>query len=78
MSVEISGFERNLLLSHPETREVARALLADKYVLIGTADQYNQLRDACANLLQRVGFDEEYSPTNEGFALEGLIDRLLV
>lgn len=78
MSIEISTFERDLLLSNPETRNLALALLVERDVLIGSEDQYNEMRDACSDLLQRIGFDENYSPTKEGNALEGLIDRLLV
>jgi len=50
----------------------------EEMALVGTADQCDALRDACSDLLQRIGFDEEYEPTSEGIALEGLIDKLLV
>lgn len=78
MSIEITAFDRDLLLSHPETMAIAEKLLVEKSVLIGTEGQYNEMRDACSDLLQRIGFDENYEPTKEGVALESLIDRLLV
>jgi hypothetical protein len=78
MSIEITAFDRDLLLSHPETMAIAQKLLVEKSVLIGTEAQYNEMRDACSDLLQRIGFDEDYKLTEEGLALEGLIDRLLV
>lgn len=76
MSVQITPFERDLLLESPETGSLALALLRETLVLEGSADQLNDLREACSDLLQRIGFDEEYSPTKEGVALEGLIDKL--
>lgn len=80
MKIAISSFERDLLLAHTETEAIARQLLAEAegQALTGTADQCDTLREACADLLQRIGFDEEYKPTREGIALEGLLDKLLV
>lgn len=80
MKVVISSFDRDLLLAHPETELIARELLSELEgsELNGTPNQCDALREACANLLQRIGFDEEYAPTIEGQALEGLIDKLLV
>lgn len=52
-------------------------MLVERAVLIGSEDQYNEMRDACSDLLQRIGFDENYAPTKEGNALERLIERLL-
>jgi len=78
MSIEITARERDLLLSHPETKDIARQLITENSVLIGTASQYNEMRDACSDLLQRIGFDENYAPTKEGVVLERLIDELLV
>lgn len=80
MKVVISSFERDLLLTHAETETLARELLSELEgdALKGTPDQYDALREACADLLQRIGFDEEYAPTNEGLALENLIDKLLI
>lgn len=78
MSIQITAYDRDLLLSHPETKTIARQLLAGESVLVGTAAQYNEMRDACSELLQRIGFDEDYAPTKEGLVLERLIDELFV
>jgi hypothetical protein len=80
MRIVISRFERDLLLAHPETEIIAHELLSEPEgdALNGTPDQCDALREACADLLERIGFDEEYAPTIEGQALEGLIDKLLV
>ena len=76
MRVEISAFDRDLLLANPETKTLAEILLVEKVALAGTGEQFNEMRDACSDLLQRIGFDEKYSPTNEGQTLESLIDKL--
>lgn len=78
MSVQITAYDRELLLSYPETKAIAQQLLAGESTLVGTATQYNEMRDACSDLLQRIGFDESYAPTKEGLALERLIDELFV
>ena len=78
MIVVISKFEHDLLLAHPETETIARDLLwVSESQLSGSADQYDALREACAYLLQRIGFDANYEPTAEGRSLEGLLDKLL-
>lgn len=78
MRIQITAYDRDLLLSHPETKTLARQLLTDECVLVGTPSQYNEMRDACSELLQRIGFDESYAPTKEGLVLERLIDELLI
>lgn len=76
MNIKLSGDERDLLLSSPETRELARSLLMDEETLIGTAEQYDLLRNACSDLLQKIGFDRHYVPKEDGVVLERLIDKL--
>ena len=39
-------------------------------------DVDGELWDACIGLLQIIGFDENYEPTEEGWILERLIDKL--
>jgi hypothetical protein len=46
-------------------------------VLRGTEEQCDELRDACSELLQLIGFDKKYGPTKEGMILEALVDKLL-
>lgn len=41
-------------------------------------DDADFLRDLCGDRLQTHGFDENYKPTDEGFKLENLIDKLFV
>jgi len=40
-----------------------------------TDEEADSLRDACGEQLQRVGFDKDYEPTDEGTILEDLIDK---
>lgn len=80
MRVELLKEERDVLLAHPETEVLVRPLLERSIpsALSGTAEDMDLLRDACAELLQGIGFDENYVPTREGVLLESLIDKLLV
>ena len=78
MMIVLSEAERALLLSHLETSALASALLpVDVRGAFDLAeDDCDTLRDACGDLLLRIGFGEEYRPTPEGLLLEGLIDKL--
>lgn len=78
MKTSITRFERELLLSNPETTEIAKALIFEGTRIEGTEDQFEELREACVDLLQRIGFDEGDETTAEGRTLEGLIDALHV
>lgn len=80
MRTLISTEERDLLLGYPKTRGLTLMLSANngELLLEGTEDQFDELRDACSDLLLRIGFDESYEPTKEGEVLEGLIDKFLV
>lgn len=78
MNINISSEERNLLLAHPETEMQTRQILdEEEQELGGSADQLDELRNACSDLLLRIGFDEEYRVTSDGALLEELIDKLL-
>ena len=79
MKINISEPEYRLLIAHPETRNLTQLLSAseDSMVLRGTEKQCDELRDACSDLLQLIGFDKEYVPTKEGVILEALINKLL-
>jgi len=78
MKISISTFECDILLQNAETQALGKALRADELVLAGTNEQFDAMREACSDLLQRIGFNEQYFPTAEGRALESLIDKLLV
>jgi len=41
-----------------------------------TEDDYDELRDACGEALQKYGFDQNYQLTPKGKRLEDLIDKL--
>ena len=53
-------------------------MLVPADTLSGSAVECDALRESCADLLLRVGFDESYKPTPQGRLLEGLIDKLFV
>lgn len=71
---KLTLFDRDVLLAYPETRDLANELLVDLDRLSGTADQFDSLRVACGEVLERVGLDG--TRTAEGAALERLIHRL--
>ena len=48
-----------------------------KYEVDISSDIADEIRDLCAEQLQRVGFDKEYELTSKGRELEELIDILL-
>lgn len=50
----------------------------DKFVLSLDEDDADEIRDACGEHLQVVGFDAAYNPTATGQILESLIDKLFV
>lgn len=78
MNINISSEERNLLLAHPETQGQTGQILDEAgQELRGSVDQIDELRNACSDLLLRIGFDEEYRVTPDGALLEELIDKLL-
>jgi hypothetical protein len=76
----LSAEESSLLLAYPETSHlISRMVIADEnYVLEGTAEQFDELRDAVSDVLLRTGFDKNYDPTEEGTVLEGLIDKFFI
>lgn len=78
MKVDLSEAERQLLLAHAETSRLTREILDKNNGESDTNCLRDQLREACSDLLQRIGFDEHYTPTEAGVALERLIDRLLI
>lgn len=50
----------------------------DQSVLLASDEEADELRNACGDYLQIVGFDETYEPTEIGKYLERLIDKLYV
>lgn len=80
MRLTITQTELDLLLRNVETSALAAALITFDGVpaICGTAEQFDDLRELVSDVLLRIGFDENYKPTSEGLALEGLIDKLFI
>lgn len=78
MRVNISAEELNLLESEDETKDLAAPLVVREpnLALEGSGYLLAQLREACGDVLNRIGFDEKYNPNTKGKMLEGLIDKL--
>jgi hypothetical protein len=78
MKIRISDDVRNLLLAHRETSELAELILHGPGGLVvgGEQDIREDFRDACQDLLTRIGFDDNFQPTREGALLENLIEQL--
>ncbi|WP_250624387.1 hypothetical protein [Pinirhizobacter soli] len=78
MIIRVSPYERELLLTCPETEDLTRTMVLDQQSLVGSEEQVDALRDACSEALQRIGFDVSYDLTAEGRVLEDLIDKLFI
>jgi|GEM_PF-1671430 len=78
MRVAISPEELHLLESEDETKDLLASLVVREpsLALKGTGYPLAQLREACGDVLNRIGFDENYNPNANGKMLEALIDRL--
>lgn len=78
MIIQVSSFERELLLTCPETEDLTRTMVLDRQRLLGSEDQVEALRGACTDALARIGFDTRHELTADGRVLEELIDKLFV
>lgn len=78
MIIRVSPYERELLLTCPETEDLTRTMVLDQHSLVGSEEQVDALRDACSEALQRIGFDVSYDLTAEGRVLQDLIDKLFI
>lgn len=81
MEARISYEQGQLLIANEETRDLFVHLAGSgiedaSIVLSGTLDELDELREACSDLLLRIGFDENYKATPTGSMLESLIDQL--
>jgi len=52
--------------------------IGDQWVVEGSRDSIERLRERLTELLARVGFDIDYLPTPEGELIERIIDALYV
>ena len=78
MIIRVSSFERELLLTCPETEDLTRTMVLDQQRLLGSKEQVEALRGACTDALARIGFDGRDELTADGRVLEELIDKLFV
>jgi hypothetical protein len=78
MKVKISPVELRLLESQSETKDLVAPLVIREpsLALEGSGYLLAQLREACGDVLNRIGFDENYNPNADGQMLEDLIDQL--
>jgi len=78
MKAKISESLLALLESASETKALLPALLVREPTLAieGTGDLIDAFSSACEDLLNRVGFDEDYNPNVHLRSLEQLIDDL--
>ena len=78
MIIQVSPYERELLLSCAETEDLTRTMVLDQQRLVGSTEQIEALRGACTEALARIGFDVSYELTAEGRVLEDLIDKFFI
>jgi len=76
--IRVSPFERELLLTCPETEDLTRTMVLDQQKLVGSGEQVEALRGACTEALARIGFNVSDELTAEGRVLEDLIDKLFI
>ena len=76
--IQVSPFERELLLTCPETEDLTRTMVLDQQRLLGSEEQVEALRGACTDAMARIGFNGSDDLTAEGRMLEDLIDKLFV
>jgi len=75
-SEEIVFMIKVLPLSNSIKKELTKLIPLE--VKLISDDLADELRDLCTERLDTHGFDIDYNPTEEGLALEKLIDKLYV
>lgn len=67
-----------LLESEDETQDLTASFVVREpsLALEGAGHALARLREGCGDMLNRIGFDENYNPNASGKMLEDLIDRL--
>lgn len=78
MRVRISQRQYELLKTSEETMTLFPSFLVagPDLVLEGTGYALSEFRDACEDVLIRLGLDESYYPNSDGVLLEDLIDKM--
>jgi hypothetical protein len=78
--LSLTDLERKLIRERCQLPGDLRDRFSDKYVERPTISlsraEADEVREAVADQLQRVGFNEQWGVTAEGRALEGIIDKL--
>jgi hypothetical protein len=74
-NIQFEYLKSNLLLDQKELEEYFnhRSIL-DRYVVDIPDDKLDEIRDWAGEKLQKIGFNINYEPTNEGKILEEIID----
>jgi hypothetical protein len=76
---ELSEEQVGYLKKSPVVKDVLDGLnIYDPWMLEGSRDAIERLRARLTELLAKVGFDIDYSPTPEGELIERIIDALYV
>lgn len=78
MRVRISPRQYELLKTSEETMMLLPTFLVagNDAMLEGTGYALAEFREACVDVLIRLGMDENYDPNSDGVLLEDLIDKL--
>lgn len=78
MIVKLTKLQLSVLSESPETAHLLPRFLRmePEPVLDGDGLPLSDFRDACADVLMRMGFDERYEPNAIGMAMEDLVDKL--
>ena len=78
MIVKLTQLQLKVLSENSETAHLLPRFLRmePEPVLEGDDLPLSDFRDACADVLMRIGFDERCEPNAIGMAMEDLIDKL--
>jgi hypothetical protein len=84
-TIILSEKELNVLVPHAECNKTIDWFLKfgkpcenKKMVISIDGSKCEEVRTALTELLAKIGFDANYSPTKEGRVLEELIDKLFI
>lgn len=79
--VNLSDAERELLLAKVDLAAAHHLLVREAqqgargWGVTLSEDEACEIREAVSETLLRIGFDEQYNPTEEGWLLESMIDK---
>lgn len=79
LTFELTGEQMQYLTQPSMSKDMLRGLSVKGDLIVeGNHEAVEQLRERLTERLARVGFDEDYSPTQEGELIEKLIDLFYV